>query len=428
MESIALTPSVITSLSNIQALVLYAVLGFIGLVLLIGILRSRRKPGAEAPLFRLMPQPGLAERLARALADTGRELGEGPASYLRVALLPDRIREWFPLKLAKLIGASLAHPTETLKGALAADPIDIRRRRRFVTVLSVSGAVHGALIVYLVYLAFFSAFANVRVVNKAYRKFDPNVILAKLYYPPQIMRQAPRGQAMTLEEIRERARKHREELAKAREKAEKEKREKEEADRKAAEEAAKVAAQNKPATPTQFKEFNEAPIKDTVGKLYELYQAGGLDIPEMKFSVMAGFKVEPDGSLSHIHIKQPSKSKVIDEKALEILWNIGESHALGPVSDLTSATISLDITDDIARLRITAFAPTPEIAKAKSDLLNMLFWGLRMKEKNSDVAQLLSLIRVRCDGKRVDTDLIVSREKAAAMMRARFDHPSTPPQ
>jgi hypothetical protein len=41
---------------------------------------------------------------------------------------------------------------------------------------------------------------------------------------------------------------------------------------------------------------------------------------------------------------------------------------------------------------------------------------------------LLSLIKVKSDGKRVDTDLIVPRAKAAEMLRARFEHPGTPPQ
>ena len=379
-------------------------------------------------IFLLMPRPGLVTRLGRALADTASEIGAGPLAYLRVALLPDRIEDWFPYKLAKLVGESAAHPVETIEGALVADPIDIKRRRRLLPVLSLSATVHGALVVYLVYLAFFSPFAHLRVVNKAYRKFDPNLILAPLYYPPQVKRPAPTGPTMTLEEIRERDRKRREEMAKAKEKAEREKREKEEAERKAAEEAAKVAAEKKAAAPTKFGEINEAPIKDTIGKIYDLYQAGGLDIPEMKFSVMAGFKVEPDGSLSNIRIIKKSNSKIIDAKALEILWNIGESHALGAVADLSSATISLDVTDDIARLRITAFAPTPEIAKAKSDLLGVLFWALRMKQKSPEVAQLLSMVKVTSRGKFVDTDLIVPREKAAQMMRAGFEKPSTPPQ
>jgi hypothetical protein len=400
-------------------------------------LLARRNSEVEEPpapagyperIFRFIPQAGIASRLAHVLGDTTTEIRGGLGSYLRSAFVPDRVEDFFWLRLARKFGASVAHPIETIRGVFAPDNAGFKPRRWFATVLVASAAIHGIAIVYLIYLAFFSAFAGVRVVNKAYRQFDPNSILLKLYYPPQILRQAQTAQAMTLDEIRARAEKHKQEIARAREKAEKERQEKEEADRKAAEAAAKVAAENKPEIPKQFGEINEAPIKDTVATLYQLFQAGGLDIPEMKFSVMAGFKVEPDGSLSHIHIIKKSDSKIIDEKALEILWKIGESHALGPVSDLSSATISLDVTEQIARLRVTAFASSPETAKAKSDMLGVLFWALRMKEKSPDVAQLLSLIKVRSDGKRVDTDLIVPRAKAAEMMRARFEHPSTPPQ
>jgi len=377
-------------------------------------------------IFFIMPWPGLASRLARSLSETGSEVSSGAGSYLHSAFLPDRTTDWFWIRLARLIGTSIAHPIETIRGAGAVDAIEQKRRRRLYPVLGVSAAIHGVVVAYLVYLAFFSPYAHVRVVNKQYRQFDANKYLEKLYYPPQILRLAPRGPAMDLDEIKQRVEKHKQELALAREKAERERKAKEEADRKAAEEAAKVAAAKKPA-PTTFGEINEAPIKDTVGKLYELYQAGGLDL-EKDFSVMASFKVEPDGSLSNIRIVKPSRNKLVDTKALEILWNIGESHALGPVSDLTSATISLDLSENTARLRVTAFAPTPEIAKAKADMLGVLFWALRMKEKSPDISQLLSLIKVKSDGKRVDTDLVVPRAKAAEMMRARFEHPSNPPQ
>lgn len=428
MKSDALTPTMTMNSNNIQALVVFVAIVLIAVVVLMVILRSRRKRGEEASIFRVMPQPGLAERLARALDDTAREVSAGPLSYLRVAFLPDRIEDWFPIKFAKLVGASLAHPVETIEGALATDPIEANRRRRFLPILATLVAVYLALGLYVFYLAFFSQFAHLRVVNKAYKRFDPNTILAKLYYPPQMLRGAPSGPAMTLEEIRARAEKHKHELALAREKAEKEKKEKEEADRKAAEEAAKVAAQNKPATEPKLSEINIAPIKDTVGNLYKLFDAGGLDIPDVRFSMLAGFKVMPDGSFENIRIIKSSGSKIIDSNALEILSNIGESHALGPVAVLSSATISLDITDDIARIRIMAFAPTPEIAKEKSDLLNVLFWALRMKEKSPDLGQLLKLIKVKSEGKRVDTDLIVPRARAAEMFRAWSANPRTPPQ
>jgi TonB-like protein len=387
---------------------------------------NRTEPNPDR-IFWIMPWPGLAERLARALGSAAREFGGGPVSYLRGSLLPDQIEDWFPIKFARLLGASLAHPVETIKGAFAIDAIAAKRRRRFLPILATLFVVYLGLGLYVTYKAFLSPFAHWRVVNnKDYKRFDPDKLLAKLYYPPQMLRGAPRGPAMTLEEIRARVEKHKKEIALAREKAEKERKEREEADRKAAEEAAKVAAQNKPATETKLGEINVAPIKDIVGNLYKLFDAGGLDIAEVKFSMMAGFKVMPDGSFENIRIIKSSGSKIIDRNALEILSNIGESHALGPVAVLSSATISLDITDDIARVRIMAFAPTAEIAKEKSDLLNVLFWALRMKEKSPDLGQLLKLIKAKSDGKRVDTDLIVPKAQATQMFRAWSANPSTP--
>jgi len=379
-------------------------------------------------IFWIMPWPGLPKRLVRAFRDTLRELGAGPVEYLRAAFTPDRVEDWFWFRLSSLLTLSIAHPIETIRGAASGDAIDLKRRRRFYSVLTVSAGAHGLLVAYLIYLAFFSQFANLRVVNKAYRKFDADKVMEKLYYPPQMLRMPQRGEAMPLEEIRARAEKHKHELALAREKAERERKEKEEADRKAAEAAAKIAAEKKPAEQPKLSEINIAPIKDTVANLYKLFDSGGLGIEEVKFSMMAGFKVMPDGSFENIRIITSSGSKVIDRNALEILSNIGESKALSQVSQLTSATISLDITDDIARIRIMAFAPTPEIAKEKADLLSVLFWALRMKEKSPDLGQLLKLIKVKNEGKRVDTDLVVPKAQAAQMFRAWSANPGTPPQ
>jgi hypothetical protein len=56
---------------------------------------------------------------------------------------------------------------------------------------------------------------------------------------------------------------------------------------------------------------------------------------------------------------------------------------------------------------------------------------LRMARKSDspDVAQLLSLIKVKSDGKRVNAELTVSRERASEMMRAKFESgPVNPPK
>lgn len=388
----------------------------------------RPQPRVEG-IFFMMPDPSLARRLLRVFGDLGSELGGGFAAYLRAAFLPDRIWDSFPLRLVSEIGVAFAHPLEVVAGARLIDEIDRKRRRRFIPVLAASFAVHGALLVYLVYLAVFSAFADLNVVNKDYRKFDPSILTVHLKYPPNMLK-APQGdKTLTIEEIRERAKKRREEMARRREREEKEKAERERIEKERAEKekkeaeqkAAELAAKEKPKANTEFGEINEAPIKDMVGEVYSLFQTGSLDV-NLPLNVMAVFKIEKDGSLSGIKIVRSSKNELLDQKAAQILWMIGESHALGPIADLSSGSVELDLTENTSRLTVSAFAKTPEAAKAKADLLNFLFAVMKAtrKKDSPDVAELLSMLKVTNSATRVDARLSVSKARATQMMNARF--------
>ena len=231
---------------------------------------------------------------------------------------------------------------------------------------------------------------------------------------------------LTPEQIREREERRREREREQREREERERAEKEKAEKEAAERAAKEEENEdeKAGDTSKFGEINDAPIKDIVGKVYALYQAGGLDLKgeTLEFSVMAGFTIAKDGSIPKkgIKILKSSGSQIIDEKAIEILWNIGESHALGPISMLSSNSIRLDLTSRVAKLTITGFAPSSDVAKAKAQELNFLFFALKMTQKNSDTAELLSGVKIRSDNNRIDAELTVSRARASEMMRARF--------
>jgi hypothetical protein len=157
-----------------------------------------------------------------------------------------------------------------------------------------------------------------------------------------------------------------------------------------------------------------------VGKIYVLYQAGGLDVDITHFSVMLGFKIEPDGSLSRIRVLKSSGSKSVDDKAADVLWTLGESHALGTLSSLSSNSIRLDLNETTARLTITSFAASAEEAKKKATELNSLFFFLRLgqRSKNPDIAELLDLAKIRSENNRIDADLTVSRARAAELMKA----------
>src|SRR5262249_16281699 len=75
-----------------------------------------------------------------------------------------------------------------------------------------------------IYLALISPFAGLRVVNRAYRLGDVSGILAKLYYPPQVIRQHQLDNLKKLEELQRQETQRREEAA--RRQKEKEEREK----------------------------------------------------------------------------------------------------------------------------------------------------------------------------------------------------------
>jgi hypothetical protein len=388
--------------------------------------RSKNVPPEKA-LFQPLPATTLLGRLGREIAGLGNELAAGPLKYLDAAFLPEQVRDWFPLALLSKTGHGVAHPLDVIAGAAATDEIGLKRRRIFIPVLSVSAVLHGVLISVLVYLMFFSQFTGISVVNKSYRKFDPRQF-DKLYYPAQIIRQHELDNLMKLEEIRERDKQRREEaLRRQKEREEEERKAREAAEAKAKEEQAKAETAKTNSAPPKFGEINEAPIKDMVGEIYALYKAGELELGEdLNFTMMATFKIQPDGSFSNIQLVKKSPSRKVDLKALEILHMIGESHALGPLKDLTSNSIRLELNENVAKLTITSFAATADDAKAKANLLNLLFFAMRMKKNSTDVAELLSMLKVNADNKRLDAALIVPRARANEMFRNKFG--GNPPQ
>ena len=389
-------------------------------------------------VFSQIPQGAFFARLGHELADAAHELARGPLSYLKIAFLPDRLSNWFPSRLAREVAGAAAglaaHPLAFIRGLFSFDKVSARLLVLF------SGLLVTSFILYqvLVYSSLLSPFSSFRLVSRSYRDFKEPVMLTPLHYPPQMLRgPASAERAMTLEEIREREEKRREKAERerlAKEKAEKEKAEKEKARKEREAELAK-AAESKEAAKTEtasgdnspgeikFGEINEAPIRDIVSRTYAKYKDGKLDIPTMDFTVMAGFEIEKDGSLSKVRLIQPSSSDVINREALAILHAISESHALSPIAHLTSNTIRFDLDSKSARLTITGFAPSAREASNQAGALNLLLYAARITQqsKSPETAELLSLVKVKSDNNRIDAEMMVSRARASEMMRARFN-------
>ncbi|HEX8092020.1 MAG TPA: hypothetical protein VF762_24435 [Blastocatellia bacterium] len=418
--------------------------------------------GREQSLFSLLPESTLGGRLARAIADAAQEIASGPLRYARSAFLPERIESWLPARLAYALLMLARHPVALLAETMRRDVMlagfinpsvqaglafltnttstdgkSEKRRDRFLPILLVSASLHAAFIGYLVYLTIanmFAPFININVVSKDYRRYEPTMV-GPLYNPARPPRAVNASEAMTLEEIRERERERREEAERRREKAEREKAERERIERERAEKekdarsGAEKPKRESGAEPSvddmKRVEINEKPLKEIIGKVYDQYKAGGIDLEVMNFVIMASFKIEPDGSLSHIKILQGSGSTVIDDSGRALLHAISESHALQLFASLSSGTIKFELTQSLARLTVTAFATDAGEAQKYADTLSAVVFLSKLKpDLTPETKELLSLLKIKTVDQRINAEMTTSRARATEMMHARFDKPA----
>jgi hypothetical protein len=408
----------------------------------------------DKEIFTLLRQQSFIERLAGELRDLPGEMRASPAAYLRAAFLPDAINSWLPLSLANNFAGEVAslfkHPIHFVKGVLSPDAISlgyiyqpaytavidftsyvfsaekrrIKRSPLLISLLSMSAIAHAAFISYLLYIAIIAPYANLRVVNKPYRPYEDKLVAI---LPPSLkLPGRSLENTMSLEEIRARDRKRREEEERKRRKEEAAKTEQAKAEQEAKDKAAAEPAKaEEPKTDEKpkFGEINEAPIKDILGKVYAMYQVGFAKVDVTNMTMAASFKIEKDGSITNINVYKSSGDKFIDTQAKAVLYNLGESHALSPLAILSSNSIQLELTEKNSRLSIIGFAPNPSEAKRLATDLNGLFFMMRLARKSSspDVAELMSLMKVTYSGNRVEANLNVSRDRAAEMMKNKFD-------
>lgn len=416
---------------------------------------------SESTPFAPMPHEAFVARLARAASEAAREFGRHPLAYLRTAFLPEQLNDWLPLRLASAFGLFIAHPFAAFGGLFRRDRIPVgfihptsqtsstfvvnafapttsrvRARDHFVPTLIASGVAHSALIVILIYFTILSMlrpYMDIKIVDRPYRPFDAEVV-AELYAPYRKLRAQAVDKEASLEEIRARDRKRREEEAErrkreeeARAKAEAKAKAEAEAKAKAEEEAkakaeAEAKANGEEKSEGGFGVFNRAAIEGFLKKLYGLYQTGEIDADN--FQVMVGFKISCDGSLprSGIKVLTSSGDAKKDRSAEELLWLLGESHALAPLCKMTSNTIRLDLNESRAQLTISGFAPDAGTASLQVSLLKYVFkhMGEKEKESNPDAAELYRAITVKNNNNRIDLDLSLSRARASEMMRSRF--------
>jgi hypothetical protein len=219
------------------------------------------------------------------------------------------------------------------------------------------------------------------------------------------------------------------------------KRERELAEKRAAEERAKAeekakaegktgdlaTADPKP-TPTprpdgygSFGKINTAPIKDQIQRLYQAKKDGKLSIPDGKFKVGVSGSVNPDGTLANYHVHISSGIQEIDDSAMAILAAVSESRALGPLSQMTSITMVLEI-DQTAQLIVTGYTSNETDAINITNLAQVGLFAARIKKSDDPAAMvMLNNLKVKRTGTRIDAIISVPREMAKETLSKTMD-------
>jgi hypothetical protein len=309
-----------------------------------------------------------------------------------------------------------------------------KRRYRLALTVFFSLIVHGLIIVSLYYGPVISMAIGLSQIEFVDADYEGKVVLIfkePFLYPPGYLGFIPPDKIRSLEDIKkEDERRARREAARlrrqrAREEAAKREAAKREAERLAAEEKARaeLAAKNETTAEQEsdnkkagwggFGKINTAPIRDQIQQLYSAHKEGKLAIPQGKFKVGVSGKINPDGTLSDYKIIIPSGIAEIDAAAYAILNAVSISRALGPLHNLTSLSMILDI-DNVAQLNVVGFASSEQDARAIVDLANTVLLLAKFKKADDPGAMImLNNLKVWRDGKRIHADIRVPRQEAA---------------
>ncbi|HQR32417.1 MAG TPA: TonB C-terminal domain-containing protein [Blastocatellia bacterium] len=311
-----------------------------------------------------------------------------------------------------------------------------KRKKGFMIAVAASVVVHVALCIAVYYAPIFGLAMKLRGVEFVDEDYNHAILIdfsKKLEYPSGYLGFRPPDKVKSLEEIekdeKEKARRAKLEAARRREQERlaEQRRQQEEAAQREADEKAKADAlaqastesekpvekpADKPETYGAFGRINTAPIKDQVKRLYDAKQDGRLVLPEGRLKIGVTGTVKADGTLVDYKITHSSGIKEIDDAALAILAAVSESKAMGPLHQLTSLSMVLDI-DQQAQLIVTGFTENEEDARNITNLAQAALLVARFKKSNDEGAMLmLNNLKVRRDGQRIQAIISMPREKA----------------
>jgi hypothetical protein len=259
---------------------------------------------------------------------------------------------------------------------------------------------------------------NIEFVDEPYDRAILITFSKGLNYPPGYIGFSPPKKTLTLEEI-----------AKL-EKARRRKRERQEAARREAEREASAAAEQqakaepsaapapapapaKDGYPGGFGKINTAPIRDQVQRLYDSHKSGKLTFPEGKLRVGVSGRINADGTLTDCKVIMPSGVEDIDRAALAILDAVSASHALGPLHEMTSLSIVLNVGEH-AELSVVGFTSNEQAAANIVNLANAALLYARFRKADDPAAMvIINNLKVTRSGQRVQAIVSMPRQKAS---------------
>lgn len=322
-------------------------------------------------------------------------------------------------------------------------------RHKLKLAIIISIVFHVSYLSWSFYQWLFSSFTNMSMVDAAYNDIkwiELNKLTKPLKYPANMLvfpgkvvpldkikeeiEKAEKAEKARKEEARRKAEERKKKAQEAKNKKDKEDKEKQDdkpdqddqADGLAKNEVKNLDKDPPPVTPPKFGQINARPIKEIMGKVYNIYRSGNLDIQKAFFSVTVGYEVDKTGSLYEVRIVKSSGSQQLDGAAINIANAISESHALMPLTVLTANTATLELGEDKASFIIKGFATNSAVASDMANLFNQQVAGLRLilSFKNPEALELFSHLQVTTQGNQLIADMTMSRAEADQMMHRNF--------
>lgn len=304
------------------------------------------------------------------------------------------------------------------------------RQRALLATLCFSLLIHFVSVVVIKYVPLFRLVYSLHGLEFVEEDFDKRILVTftkRLGYPAGYAGFRPSKKQLTPAEIK-RLEARQQALAAKREAAERKRQEREakEADalaKREAEAKGQIMAQANP-TPTPvptpkseypggFGKINTAPIKAQVQRLYDAKQEGKLVLPEGKLRVGVSGSIRPDGTLANYKLIIPSGLPEIDKAALAILDAVSESRALGPLHEITSLSMILNV-DERAELSVVGFTADEQAAANIVNLANAAILFARIKKADEPAAMvLINNLKVSRTGQRVQAVISMPRQKAS---------------